>query len=515
MDRRRFLVAAGLGGMAGLRAQQAPVACVAAPKRERCPLPVVNPDPFPVHEAQGLERSKGDPVKRKLWSKMSPDDKTGVVRDLQKAYQSMVAYDATDPCSPVFQAWLHRYYCCNHDPAEKVIIPGVDRDVHHSSAFFPWHRAFLFFYERLIQRESGNLSFRLPVWDWDASKGNVVPLIYDQLPLPKMPCACDPREKGVPEFGMCLLTGWLQSNDFDSFVGTAGAPGIGANGPHSTVHTKLGGYMSNLETAAIDPVFFAHHANVDRFWWDWWEQSRKMGFVENWPDPSLPSSTYYFYDFLPQDKPPRLVGVTAHELMDIGALGYGYDPTGVKVAQSFRVLSTIPSPIGVRPFLRFGDVALGDLMHTVPQINLDAVSTALTKLAHNVWNGVPDIPGFNLPDIHLPVHITFKMPDSQPGKYYYIAVADANNANIVVVGGFGAFSPAHGGPSRFSSVSCLTSKKLALLWPLIRKSRRFRLVCALAQDKFLAEDIEHEVRFVNGKLQEVDPVVFEIQLPLA
>jgi hypothetical protein len=44
------------------------------------------------------------------------------------------------------------------------------------------------------------------------------------------------------------------------------------NGPHGSVHVDVGGFsgdMGAFETAARDPVFYAHHSNVDKCWVDW------------------------------------------------------------------------------------------------------------------------------------------------------------------------------------------------------------------------------------------------------
>src|SRR5262249_53519412 len=56
--------------------------------------------------------------------------------------------------------------------------------------------------------------------------------------------------------------------------------GVGSdleNGPHMSVHTNVGGRdkhgkksdFLDLDTAAFDPIFWSHHANIDRLW-NWW-----------------------------------------------------------------------------------------------------------------------------------------------------------------------------------------------------------------------------------------------------
>ena len=48
-------------------------------------------------------------------------------------------------------------------------------------------------------------------------------------------------------------------NNFSSIV----------NGVHGSVHIWVGGTMSSPHTSPADPVFWLHHANLDRLWWQW------------------------------------------------------------------------------------------------------------------------------------------------------------------------------------------------------------------------------------------------------
>ncbi|WP_442869378.1 tyrosinase family protein [Bradyrhizobium sp. CCBAU 11430] len=39
--------------------------------------------------------------------------------------------------------------------------------------------------------------------------------------------------------------------------------------PHGAVHDLVGGDMGNIRASAKDPVFWVHHANIDRLWTVW------------------------------------------------------------------------------------------------------------------------------------------------------------------------------------------------------------------------------------------------------
>jgi len=41
------------------------------------------------------------------------------------------------------------------------------------------------------------------------------------------------------------------------------------NGPHGSVHIRTGGQMGSVPRAGFDPIFYLHHCNVDRLWWNW------------------------------------------------------------------------------------------------------------------------------------------------------------------------------------------------------------------------------------------------------
>lgn len=39
--------------------------------------------------------------------------------------------------------------------------------------------------------------------------------------------------------------------------------------PHIAAHGGVGGLMNNVAGSIGDPLFFLHHTNLDRLWWDW------------------------------------------------------------------------------------------------------------------------------------------------------------------------------------------------------------------------------------------------------
>jgi tyrosinase len=97
----------------------------------------------------------------------------------------------------------------------------------------------------------------------------------------------------------------MGSTDFATFTSSL-------EGVHNGVHVWVGGTMSVIPTAPSDPVFWMHHANIDRLWAQW--QTAHPGL-----NPSLPG---------PPASPTSPVmdpwSYTEPDTRSITALGYEY-----------------------------------------------------------------------------------------------------------------------------------------------------------------------------------------------
>ena len=257
------------------------------------------------------------PTPRPLWSALIQDSAAtdAYHQALATAYSQMKKLSAnpSDPCGLAQQVWLHWLHC-----------PGASDysrpDLHATSGFLPWHRAYLYFYERLIQTLSGVPDFRLAVWDWENS--GTIPAAYDDSSLfPQFDSACT-YSRGVKAVNVpaVSLPGWLQTVNSIAFMGSLYSGGAAVTGPHENVHLSGGGLMRDLSVAAYDPLFFAHHANIDRFW-DYWYQRYKdePGFFDGQEYPSAP---WTFYDA----RTSQWVSVKAQDMFLLDGLGYSYPP---------------------------------------------------------------------------------------------------------------------------------------------------------------------------------------------
>lgn len=107
--------------------------------------------------------------------------------------------------------------------------------------------------------------------------------------------------------------------------GDAASPGAGTveNTPHGTVHVWTGNPnnpndedMGTLYSAGRDPIFFAHHGNIDRLWEVW----KSLGGRRK----DLTSTDWLDAAFLFYDENAQLVRVTIKDALDTTKLAYKY-----------------------------------------------------------------------------------------------------------------------------------------------------------------------------------------------
>jgi tyrosinase len=95
----------------------------------------------------------------------------------------------------------------------------------------------------------------------------------------------------------------MNKNTFDSFQSSL------EGGPHNWVHNAVGGTMATSGSPA-DPLFWLHHANVDRIWADWQKTHTAAS--------QKPSN------LTEQMQPPPIITRKVSEVLSTNALGYVY-----------------------------------------------------------------------------------------------------------------------------------------------------------------------------------------------
>ncbi|KAI3457555.1 hypothetical protein Pfo_014218 [Paulownia fortunei] len=254
-----------------------------------------------------------------------------------------------DPRSFMQQANIHCAYCngAYDQPGQGTL----DLQVHNSWLFFPFHRWYLYFYERILGKLIGDPTFALPFWNWDNPKGMTIPPMFVD---PKSALYDEKRNQAnlppaVVDLGMTGNTDPLQvvannltimytemirgNSDVYDFMGqpyregTAVNPGPGASerGSHTAVHVWVGDPrqpsgedLGNFYSAGRDPLFYCHHANVDRMWslWQYFLPSNKV------PDKRITDPDFLNAAFLFYDENAQLVRVTVKDCLDNLRMGY-------------------------------------------------------------------------------------------------------------------------------------------------------------------------------------------------
>ncbi|GBG76075.1 hypothetical protein CBR_g21315 [Chara braunii] len=207
-----------------------------------------------------------------------------------------------DPRGLGHQRRLHCAFCSNPS------LYGNKYKVHGSWFFLPWHRMLLYYHERILASVINDTSFALPFWNWDNDTHKAFPAPYantnSALYAAGRNAARDilaGLQRNIPADR--FFDTFADVTDLDQLMGTASSNGNFETTGHNGVHSFVGGDMNDLARAAYDPVFYAHHANVDRMW-SVWRQLRGRG------DPKSPdflNSSFVFYD---ENRIARIINVS-------------------------------------------------------------------------------------------------------------------------------------------------------------------------------------------------------------
>ncbi|PQM35760.1 polyphenol oxidase I chloroplastic-like [Prunus yedoensis var. nudiflora] len=90
-----------------------------------------------------------------------------------------------DPRNFWNQANVHCAYCEGSYhytvPIKYCFIHGIRKElqVHSSWLFYPFHRWYLYFHERILADLIDDPTFALPFWNWDAPEGMYMPAIFE------------------------------------------------------------------------------------------------------------------------------------------------------------------------------------------------------------------------------------------------------------------------------------------------------------------------------------------------
>jgi hypothetical protein len=309
-------------------------------------------------------------VRRDAWVLQSTDTFDPITLAFAKAVEVMQARPASDPTSWTYQAAIHATFAT--PPA------GASwNDCQHQSWFFlPWHRMYLYFFERIVRKAvadaGGPADFALLYWNYDTPfPGNTLP---PALRAPTLPDGTantlfvpSPRRSAslmsggqVPSIATSSANAMSMTNFsspplLPSFgggsVGPAhfgGALGALESTPHNVMHPTIGGppanqcqggLMTDPRCAALDPVFWLHHANIDRLWNRW------LALGGGRANPS--EAAWRTQGFAFHDETGAKVTLSGADVVDSAAqLDYAYDDEPVPAE---RMPEMAPTPLPSQP----------------------------------------------------------------------------------------------------------------------------------------------------------------------
>ncbi len=230
---------------------------------------------------------------------------------------------------------------------------------HGSALFLPWHRAYLYYFELAMQTRLGPRFSRvrpadpelaevgLPWWDWTspASHSQGLPDAYAAETVDGQPNPLARTTIGSCPGGDAFFVGvWSaalvdavrtqlegsispsgppetvrdpdppdelpRAETIDTVVmrqNTYGSFNMSLEQVHGDVHVWVGGSMSQVPVAAYDPIFWTHHAMIDRLWYLW-----QISDVGRDPPASLLNTVLAPFP------------MTVADTLDIERLGYDY-----------------------------------------------------------------------------------------------------------------------------------------------------------------------------------------------
>lgn len=279
----------------------------------------------------GGTATQGTRVRRNIYALAQTTDGRATIEAYRTGVKAMMAKPFSDVTSWRFQAAIHRPNTAEARdfaalPVElQIYLDPRNLCQHGSLRFLPWHRMYVYFFERIMRKASGKADFMLPYWNYtDSSAERALPEAF------RNPAT----ESANALFRSARAPGINSGNPLDSrtvsTADTLGETSAGPSGarsgfyrgiesqPHNIVHVMLGGngLMSDPETAALDPIFWLHHCNIDRLWTRWIARGRL-----NINDATFLGRPHRFWD-----EDGNLVEMTTREVMDtVTRLDYRYD----------------------------------------------------------------------------------------------------------------------------------------------------------------------------------------------
>jgi tyrosinase len=277
--------------------------------------------------------------------------------NLREAFTKLYEITATDDRSYQYIAGIHG-------------LPTPIYCAHGNPLFAVWHRPYLLMLEKSLQEQVPGVT--IPYWDWTSpttrqegmpkaytdekdESGNDNSLLKARIEFSGSQFPETSREPGPLETFDRLAELVKQAQQVDT---TYSRYSSALENPHNGLHGWVGGTMGRISYAAYDPIFWAHHSNVDRLFAEWQAahpnivpQEEAFNGRSIWTTPLTP------------------FGVTTEDVWDIKKLGYEYltdeaQPAASTVAEKFSGTPVLGfSLASVEPTFEKAELEFQNLLH--------------------------------------------------------------------------------------------------------------------------------------------------------
>ena len=331
--------------------------------------------------AAGSGASATTPFVRREIHKLS----TPQVDAYRKGVALMMSRPQTDPTSWLYQANIHGFPTDSSSFCGPIIgtsQPAWASCQHGQFFFLAWHRMYLYYFEQILRAavrtamKNPTYDFALPYWDYAAD--GVLPEPFrkpgdasNKLYVAERAWACNQGLTCVDmqtasstvamtriPFCNCVSSGaccpgcTLGQFPDQTFGGQLVPQPVHFNNrfgmlerqPHNVVHNAIGGpsgWMTDPDCAARDPIFWVHHANIDRLWQVWLNQGGGRANPIDCKQLTGPPFTFF-------DAAGKQVTMTACDVLDMASqLDYVYEElpvNNVQLCSSTAGAPTRPPP---------------------------------------------------------------------------------------------------------------------------------------------------------------------------
>ncbi len=186
---------------------------------------------------------------------------------------------------------------------------------HGHNWFLPWHRMYLYYFERILRKAADDKYLTIPYWDY--FNNSQIPDNLTSPPDASNPLYDSNRCHKINSGGKIPdnLVNHMRSFSFGDFTpDDVSNNGFGGGKlteitdrtkkfednksgslevmPHNQIHLYLGGKMADNCKASQDPIFWFHHAQIDRLWESWSTHNDR----QHPTDPDWLNKEFIFFD---------------------------------------------------------------------------------------------------------------------------------------------------------------------------------------------------------------------------